>query len=74
MNATEGLLSLVLILALGLVTGLLFIGMMRPLRRNLTYRRLLRRLKRKELRPVLIEPYALPQRREPGPGENPSSP
>lgn len=74
MDTSEGLLSLLLILALGLGAGLLFIGLMRPLRRNLKYRRLRHRLRRSELRPVLIEPYPLPQRREPAPGEQPSSP
>jgi hypothetical protein len=73
MSAIDGLLSLLLILVLGLLAGLLFIGLMRPLRRNLSYRRLRRRLKRGELRPVLIEPCPLPQRREPATGERPSS-
>lgn len=74
MDTGEGLLSLLLILALGLGAGLLFIGLMRPLRRNLKYRRLRRRLRRSELHPLLIEPYPLPQPREPAPGEPPSSP
>lgn len=74
MSASDGVVSLILVLSLGLLAGLVFIGLMRPLRRNLAYRRLRRRVKRKAMRVVLLEPYPLPQPAAPAPGERPSSP
>ena len=60
----------------GLLLGLLGLGMMRPLRRSLHYRRLHRRLRQRELRLLLIEPYPLPPQAQAdtATGEAPSSP
>ena len=58
-------LALLAMLGGGLLAGLLAIGMMRPLRRSLYYRRWRRKLRQHELQLLLIEPYPLPP---PAPG------
>ena len=76
MNGIGLALTLLAMLGGGVLAGLLAIGMMRPLRRSLHYRRWRRKLRQRELQLLLIEPYPLPQAPSSAnaPGEAPSSP